>query len=165
MLDQAFEALTKFDWGTDLGALASIEDAVVAAHGKPDDRQQLEKRLIAALSGELSRDARDYVCRKLAIVGSAAAVPALAVLLVKNDSSHMARFALERIPAPEAAAALRTALPEVSGSLKIGVIGSLGNRRDAAAVGALGGLLKEGDAATARAAALALGAVGNGEAA
>lgn len=165
MLDTAFAALLKFDWGTNLAELAPIEDAVVAAHGKPAIRQQLEDRLIAALSGKLTRDAQDYVCRKLAIVGSAAAVPALAALLVSKDNSHMARFALERIPAPEAAAALRDALSKVSGSLKIGVISSLGGRRDGAAAVALGQLLEDRDAATARAAALALGAIGNAEAA
>src|SRR5262245_32238081 len=133
MLDTAFEALTKFDWGTNLAALAPIEDAVIASHDKPDERQQLENRLIAALKGSLSRDAQDYVCRKLATVGSAAAVPVLAGLLMNKDNSHMARFALERIPAPEAAEALRDALNKVSGSLKIGVISSLGGRRDAAA--------------------------------
>lgn len=165
MLDNAFEALKKFDWGTDLAALASIDDAVAASHGKPDDRQKLENRLVAALKGELTRDAQDYVCRKLAIVGSAAAVPTLAALLVKKDNSHMARFALERIPALEAGAALRDALVKVSGSLRIGVISSLGSRRDAAAAAALGGLLYVGDSATARAAALALGAIGNAESA
>ena len=165
MLDNAFEALTKFDWGTDLAALAPIEDAVISSHGKPDDRQQLENRLIAALKGNLTRDAQDYVCRKLATVGTASAVPVLAGLLVNKDNSHMARFALERIPAPEAAEALRDALLKVSGSLKIGVISSLGGRRDAAATAALSGLLKDRDSATARAAALALGALGNAEAA
>jgi hypothetical protein len=138
---------------------------VSASHGKPDERQQLENRLLAALKGNLSRDARDYVCRKLATVGSTAAVPVLAGLLTNEDSSHMARFALERIPAPEAAAALREALGKVNGDLRIGVISSLGSRRDAAAVPALSGLLTDSDPATARAAALALGTIGNSESA
>jgi hypothetical protein len=89
----------------------------------------------------------------------------LARLLVNKDNSHMARFALERIPASEAATALRNALANVSSSLKIGVISSLGGRRDAAAIETLSGLLKDNDAATARSAALALGAIGNAEAA
>lgn len=165
MLDNAFETLKKFDWGADLSALAPIEDAAVAAHDKQDVRQDIENRLVAALKGELSRDAQDYVCRKLAIVGSAAAVPTLAALLANKHNSHMARFALERIPAPEAAAALREALSKVNGTLKIGVISSLGGRRDASAAAALGGLLKDSDPAIARAAALALGAIGNAEAA
>ncbi len=102
MLDTAFEALKKFDWGSDLAALNPIEDAAIAAHEKPDVGKDLETRLVAALQSELSLDAQEYVCRKLAMVGTAAAVPSLAVLLVKQEISHMARFALERIPAAEA---------------------------------------------------------------
>ncbi len=74
----------------------------------------------------VSRDAKDFVCRKLMMIGTAASVPALAALLPEKDLSHMARYALERIPAPEAAQALRDALPKLSGPLKVGVIGSLG---------------------------------------
>lgn len=164
MLDQAFEALKTYDWGTPLATVTPIEDAVAAAKD-PSGRQQIEDRLIAALKGKLSRDARDYVCRKLAIIGSAASVPMLAILLTKSDSSHMARFALERITAPEAATALRDALPKVSGDLRIGVINSLGARRDAASVTSLQVWLDDGKSATGRATALALGAIGTEQAA
>ena len=50
MLANAFDALKTYDWGTDLSALASIEDAVVAAHDNEAVRQELETRLIAAPS-------------------------------------------------------------------------------------------------------------------
>ena len=165
MLETAFEALKTFDWGSDLAALAPIEDAATASHGKPEARQDLENRLIAALKGTLTRDAQDYICRKLAHVGTAAAVPTLAGLLLNKGNSHMARFALEQIPAPEAAAALRDALPKVSGDLKVGVISSIGARRDRSAVAALSGLLADSDASVARAATLALGAIGSVESA
>jgi HEAT repeat protein len=165
MLDNAFEALKTFDWGTDLAVVAPIEEAVTAAHGKTDLTADLENRLLAALKSDLARDARDYLCRKLAVIGTAAAVPTLAGLLGSEENSHMARFALERISAPEAAQALREVLGRVNGNLKIGVISSLGGRRDVAAVGALAGLLRENDVAIARAAALALGAIGSFEAA
>lgn len=165
MLDNAFESLKTFDWGTDLAVVAPIEDAVTAAHDKSELAQDLENRLIAALKGPISRDAQDYVCRKLATVGTAAAVPALATLLALEQNSHMARFALERIPAPEAAQALRDSLAKVGGKLKIGVISSLGGRRDPQAVAALSGLLRENDAKIARAAARALGAIGTVESA
>lgn len=160
MLDNAFEALKTFDWGTDLAQLAPIDDAVVAAHDKADARQDLEKRLTAALGSDISRDAKEYVCRKLAIVGSAACVPTLAGLLASSDNAHMARFALERIPSPESAQALRDALPKVNGDLKIGVISSLGSRQDSAAVPALSELLKSSEQSIARSAALALGMIG-----
>ncbi len=165
MLETAFESLKKFDWGSDLSALNPIEDAAIAAHQSPETGKDLESRLIAALGGNLSLDAQEYVCRKLAMVGTAASVPSLAPLLIKKEISHMARFALERIPAVEAGQALREALPKVTGLVKVGVISSLGGRREAAAVTELSGLLKDTDTAVARAAALALGAIGTTDAA
>ncbi len=98
-------------------------------------------------------------------VGAPASAPTLATLLADKDLSHMARYALERIPAPEAAAALRDALPKLSGALKVGVIASLGARDDDASVSALAGLIGDDDAAVARAAAAALGAIRSPEAA
>lgn len=166
MLDQAFESLRKFDWGTPLAEVSGIEDAVAASHADAALRRDLEQRLIAALSSSsnLSRDAQDYVCRKLAMIGSAAAVPALAGLLPQESHSHLARHALERIPGPEAVAALKDALPKLSGKLKIGAIGSLAARREVSAAPALAGLLNDSDAGVARSAAMALGTIGGPEA-
>src|SRR5260370_5640753 len=165
MRDNGVEALKAVSGGTGVEVGARMEEAVTAAHGQTDLRGDLEKRLLAALKSDPSRDARDYLCRKLAIIGTAAAVPTLAGLLLSETNSHMARFALERIPAPEAAQALREALGTANGNLKIGVISSLGGRRDGAAVGALANSLRDNDVAIARAAALALGAIGSVESA
>ena len=165
MLDEAFAILKQYDWGSDMTPLAPIEDAVAASHDQADVRRDLENRLIAALQGDISRDAKDYVCRKLAIVGTVAAVPALASLLGEKDYSHMARMALERMPAPRPPRPCVMRPAKVSNELKVGVIGSLGSRRDAAAVSVLNGLLKDGDPSVARAAALALGSIGSVDAA
>src|SRR6187200_67315 len=110
MLDQAFESLKTFDWGQDINTLAAIDQAIIATHGEAEQRKTLEERLAAALKLELSLDAKQFVCRKLSMIGTAASVPALAHLLSDSHLSHMARYALERIPAPEAASALRDAL-------------------------------------------------------
>jgi HEAT repeat protein len=98
------------------------------------------------------------------VIGTVASVPALAALLPNKDHSHMARFALERIAAPEAAESLRKALGSLQGDLKIGVISSLAGRGDAAAVPLLAALLT-GDSRTAVAAADALGRIHSPEAA
>jgi HEAT repeat protein len=165
MLNQAFEALKKFDFGTPLSELQAIEDAVIGAHGDSTLRSDLEARLIAALGTDISRDAKDYVCRKLAVIGSSAAVSALADLMSSEANAHLARHALERIPGPEAAAALATAVTSLNGKLKIGAIASIGARGDAAGVAALASLLQDTDAVVARAAAMSLGSIGGSEAA
>lgn len=165
MLDQAFDALKSYDWGTDRKPLVEIDDAVITTRDDAAARKDLEARLAAVLKTDVSRDAKDYVCRKLMIIGTAASVPALAEILPDKDLSHMSRFALERIPAPEAAQALRNALPKLSGTLKVGAIGSLGVRRDTASIAALSALLADADAAVARAAAYALGDIRTSESA
>ena len=157
MLDQAFESLKTYDWGADVSVLKPIDDAIVASHGNAETRRQLESRLAALLAAEVSRDAKDFICRKLMSIGTAACVGALAKLLPLAELSHMARYALERIPAPEACQALRDSLSGLSPELQTGVIGSLGACRDAASVPVLAGLLSSPDAAVARAAAIALG--------
>jgi hypothetical protein len=165
MLEQAFDALNSYDWGTDRAALNPIDEAIVATYGDEAARRELESKLAAVLKTDVSRDAKDFVCRKLMVIGTAASVPALAELLPQSENSHMARYALERIMASEAAQALRDALPKLTGALKIGVISSLGVRRDASSIPALTALLADADAAVARAAACALGDIRTPEAA
>ena len=81
MLDQAFEALKTYDWGTDRKVLDPIEKAVVGTRDDAEARKDLEDRLAAVLKTDVSRDAKGYVCRKLRVVGTAASVPTLAELL------------------------------------------------------------------------------------
>lgn len=163
-LDAPFAAVAAFDWGGDIEPLAVIDAAVVAAGSDPGLRADLERRFAAVLAGEASRAARQYVCRQLCLIGTAASVPALAAMLTDPDDSHMARYALERIDAPEAATALRAALAELEGNLRVGMIASLAARGDAASVPILASLVA-GDSAVAAAAAEALGRLATPEAA
>jgi len=163
-VDKAFETLNSYDWGADRNTLNPIDEAVIATQGDADARKQLEKRLLDALEGGVSRSAQDFVLRTLMTIGTVESVPALAAMLPDDELSHMARYALERIPAPEAGAALRDALLKLGGDLKIGVIGSIGGRGDAAGVSALADSLGDADQAVAAAAAHALGTIGDSEA-
>jgi HEAT repeat protein len=162
-LDKPLDVLKVFDWGGDTSAFQPIDAAVVASHGDQAARADLEKRLSALLGAGTSRAAKEYVCRKLSMIGTAASVPSLAALLPEKEHSHMARYALERIPTPEAADALRKSLGSVTGDLKIGMISSLAGRGDAASVPMLAALLA-GDSRTAVAAADALGRIHTPEA-
>ena len=162
-LDKPLDVLKVFDWGGDTSAFQPIDAAVVTSHGDPAARADLEKRLAALLGAGTSRAAKDYVCRKLSLIGTAASVPSLAALLSEKEHSHMARFALERINAAEATEALRKALGTVQGDLKIGMISSLAGRGDAASVPAIAAFLS-GESKTAVAAADALGRIHTPEA-
>lgn len=162
-LDAPFQSLAAYDWGADAAFLKTIDAAVIAAEADAVLRAELEKRFAAVLGGDASRATKEYVCRKLMMIGTAASVTALASLLADEDQSHMARFALERIPGPEAAAALRDALGKAEGPLQVGMISSVAARRDSACVPALAALLRASPA-VAMAAAGGLGAIGSPEA-
>ena len=164
-LDKAFEALKSYDWGSDIAALEPIDKALASAYGKPAARKELETRLAPVLKSNAPRAAKDFVCRKLALIGTAQSVPALAELLANEELGHMARYALERIPGPEAGKALREALPKATGRNKTGLIDSLGVRRDGAGTARLAALLNSAEAQVAAAAAIALGEIGSSEAA
>ena len=159
-VDNAFNTLKTYDWGADRAALNPIDQAIIATHGDAAARKALEKRLVDTLAGGISRSAQDYVCRKLRVVGTAQSVPALAALLPAEETSHIARYALERIPDEKAVKALRDALPKVSRKLKPGMIGSLGKRRDTRSIEAISKLLGDSDIQVARAAAQALALIG-----
>jgi len=164
MLDQAFEALQSYDWGVEPEVLKPIDEAVVSSRENASARKELETRLAAVLKSDAPRAAKDYVCRKLRVIGTYESVPTLAEFLSDEQLSHMARYALESIPAAEAATALRDALPQLDGELQIGVISSLGVRQDAGSVASLASLLTAPNGNVARAAALALGAIRTPEA-
>jgi len=160
MLEQAFDALKTYDWGVDRNVLNPIDEAVVKTRDDPAARKDIESRLLAVLQSNAPRDAKDYVCRQLRTIGTAASVSVLEQLLADADLSHMARYALERIPEPQAGQALERQLRKLTGNLKVGVISSIGTRGQAPA-GLLRPLLKDPDDAIARAAAVALGRIGS----
>ncbi len=104
-------------------------------------------------------------CQRLAVVGTKDAVPALAALLPDEHLNLYARFGLEGIPDPAVDEALREAATKLQGRQLVGVIDSIGQRRDRQAVELLSGLLGIHDDAVASAAAGALGRIGSAEAA
>jgi len=159
-VENAFNTLKTYDWGTDRAALNPIDQAISATQGNAAARAALEKRLVDALAGGLSRSAQDYACRRLRVMGTAQSVGALAALLPAEETSHIARYALERIADEKAAQALRDALPKVGGKLKPGMIGSLGVRRDGKSVEAISKFLGDSDGQIAQAAAHSLGLIG-----
>ena len=128
--------------------------------------KQDEPKLIAKLQ-DANASLKDKVdaCRQLAIIGGKDSIAPLAALLGDEKLSHNARYALERNPDPAVDEALRDALGKVKGRPLVGVITSIGVRRDAKAVPAMAKLLNDPDVMVAKAAARAMGNVGTIEAA
>ena len=99
-------------------------------------------------------------CKKLSIVGGKEAVAPMAALLNDPHLACYARFGMEPNPDPSVDDAFRAALPKLKGKLQIGVINSIGVRKDAKALDALKKLIDDGDPEVAQAAAASVGMIG-----
>ena len=153
--------------GISLALLLALMLAAAQMFGQANQTAAKEPadKLIAVLKSDAPYQQKADACRQLATAGTKDAVAPLAAMLGDEKLSHMARYALEPIPDPAVDDALRDALGKVKGRPLVGVIGSIGVRRDPEAVEALAGRLQDADADVAQAAARALGRIGTSRAA
>ena len=132
-----------------------------------DQMGAIEVKLIGVISNaDATQDGKAFACRMLQRIGTDKSIPALTGLLDDKVLSHYARLALERMEdSAKAAGALRGVLDKTPDKLKVGILGSLGRRRDAQTVPQARKLTGSKDAAVAAAALMALGRIANQEAA
>jgi HEAT repeat protein len=137
-----------------------LQKTPVAQHGG------IEDSLIAVVTAkDATQDGKALACRLLQRIGTEKCIPAVAELLGDEVLSHYARLVLQRMGIPKADEAMRTALAKAPDKLKVGILGSLGERRDAQAVPQIAPLAAHADPAVASAAIRALGKIGGSPAA
>jgi HEAT repeat protein len=148
-----------------LVGVTAVQAAGWTMEGGRTPSPKKEKDLIAVLNSDAANAKKADACKDLAVYGSEKAVPELGKLLADEQLASWARIALEAIPGPASDEALRKGVDSLKGNLLVGAINSIGVRRDAMATKALAGKLGDQDAAVASAAAVALGRIGNPDAA
>ena len=158
-----WQDLAKYKYGQGNAAdeaNALMQKTPVAQHGA------IEDALIAVVAAkDATQDGKALACRMLQQIGTEKCIPAVAPLLNDELLSHYARLVLERMESAKADAAMRSALATVPDKLKIGIMGSLGARRDIKAVEQVAKLAMHNDPAVAAAALGALGRIGGNAAA
>ena len=164
-LQELLGKVKTYDWGQSRLALTEVSEAVKKAHGNKGQLAKVEKALLGVLDSDAKRAGKQFVCRELSIIGTEQSVPTLAKMLVGEETSDMARYALERIPGSAVDDALRGSLRKARGNVRIGIINSLGQRRDKKAVRNLSRILGRPNQETAIAAAAALGRIADSQAA
>ena len=91
-----------------------------------------EAALIQAITnvGDAPEDIHNVnvACKRLAVYGTDAAIPALVALLPNEKQNFNARFALEAMPSEAVDAALLKAAKELKGTCLVGVIDTIGVR-------------------------------------
>lgn len=163
-----FESIVTYQYGQPREKLMAIENAIRAAGKDPAALKAIEKKLLVDLQNpKTSRDGCVWLCRQLRIIGTEESVAPLATLLTDKERSHMACFAMQDMASPAASQALLAALDKTSGDVEIGILSTLGARREDKAIPAITKRLKDAKTSLAmkQAAINALGQIGTTESA
>jgi HEAT repeat protein len=165
-MEPVLDRIAAWDPGQARDPLYDFTNFLRAAIHAQSELPQIEARLLRMFDtrAKTSPAGKDFVCRQLSMIGTAASVPTLARLLNDISMAEIARYTLERIPGPAAGAALRKALPRASGKAQAGIINALGERRDAKATPELQNLLAASEADISEAALTALARIGDSRA-
>ncbi|MCL4691033.1 MAG: ThuA domain-containing protein [Candidatus Hydrogenedentes bacterium] len=166
VLDNIFAEIAAWEPGKDASGLQLVADMVVQSHGDEAKRDQLERRLDDVLgSKDATSDGKQYAAKQLHIMGTRDSVRVLSELLLDPEQSDHARYALERMEPGRADVALKDALEQTEGVVRIGIINTIGARGNPRSVADLARFTADDDVETARAAIVALGKIGGREAA
>ncbi len=159
-LDSILQKVAGFEHGQSRAALVELQLLVTDSINSPEKVRAMEQRFDVFLKSNATLAGKDAVIRHVSLIGTEASVPVLAEMLIAPETSDMARYALERIRAAAAGEALLAALPKTSGKVRIGIINTLGMRREPAPIPALEKLAVNPEVATSDAAFDALARIG-----
>jgi len=154
-LEALLAKVGKYEYGASREAVVDFSDFFSLQLSDRKRVSVIEKRLIQFLDSAATLAGKEAVCRHLPVIASEASVPVLSKLILNPATFEMSRSVLEKIPGEAADKALRAALVKVDDEHRIGVINSIGVRRDRKAVRLLIPLLDAPETVDAAAAALA----------
>lgn len=163
-LKNILEKVSIYDYGKDEEILFQLRDYVRARRHSTESRKQCEEQLAEFLDSNATLAAKMTVCRHLREIGTSLSVPVLEKMLLNEETSDMARYALEKIPGASADRALIQGLSQSDKKIKIGILSSLGQRNAQGSVPVLEKLLSDSDSSIALSAAVALGNIATPEA-
>ncbi|MDK1021180.1 MAG: HEAT repeat domain-containing protein [Candidatus Hydrogenedentes bacterium] len=164
-LDRAFADLAEYDTGGDQDTIDFVRAYVDRATARYKIRVDAEARLLGVLqTRQSSAAAKRFAADQLYRLCDEDTVPAFHDLLLRKDTTDIARKGLERIDHPKAEQALLDALDRAAGAMLLGIIESLGNKGDPAGAQVLSRTARGGNAEICLAALSALAKIPGPEA-
>lgn len=122
-----------------------IDGPVAKAAADPAQRAAIESECIAALGSDKPWHDRYRAVRILSVIGTQQSIAPLAVLLLDERTSHLARTALEVMPFAEVDQLFRDSMEAAPRKVKLGLISAMAARKDQGAVAVLEALIQAGD--------------------
>ena len=163
-IDKKLAAIANYERGMSTQPLIAVEELIRDSQNQPEQRKYIELELAKLLESNVTLDCKSFVCRQLWFIGTADSVPAIAKLLLDEQTADMACYAIGQNPSAEAGKVLREAMDKAPPKVQVRIINLLGDRRDSESVESLGKRIFSADMEIADAAVAALGKIGGDQA-
>jgi len=155
-----------YEYGQSRVPLTEITNLARQSYDTPEVAGEIEGLFLEFLRSEASWAAKQFVCGELSIIGTGKSADTLANMLNDPQTSDIALYALQRIQSDKIDVALRGMLPKATGKTRVGIINTMGHRRDGQAVSLLSDVIdNSNDAPAIEAAVSALGFIAGEESA
>ena len=158
------KVIVDYEYGDSRSWLQEYQDLMIEVYNMPEIHDKVERLMIKVLKSNASNDGKLLICKYLGTIGGNSSLPVLRKMLFTPSSSNMALIALTSIPGEEASKTLIGALENNEGEALIGIINTLGLRRDPKANQPLNGFISSEDQHVANASIHALGTIGGEQA-
>jgi type 1 glutamine amidotransferase/HEAT repeat protein len=158
-------SISTYDYGQSRENLTKLTDLLRLTSASKKLSEEIEEEFDDFLESDASLAAKQYICERLSLIGTEESVGTLIDMLENPKTADMALYALERIPDDDVDEELSNILEETSGKTKIGIINTLGNRRNQGAISEIVPLINDPDPEIALATIHALGRIGGTDAA
>ena len=152
--------LSEYDYGDSRAWLNDFQDLMRRIHDTPEIYPQVEELMISFLKSDATFYGKQFVCTQIGIIGTKKSIPILSKMLINESTSEMALLGLEPINDPYVDKTLRKSLTKTKGKYKVGIINSLGVRKDSNSVKTLSKLIFDEDKLVSISSVAALGKIG-----
>jgi type 1 glutamine amidotransferase/HEAT repeat protein len=159
-LNVLLRGIATYDYGDSRALMADVNEFIRNVDDLPEARRRLEQQFLAFLAGNATLAGKQFICSRLAILGSEASVSRLIVMLSDPTTADMALSTLQSIGGDKVDEALLQALLGSAGKTQIGIINALGSHRAQSSVSVLKIHSASSDSTVATAAFAALGNIG-----
>src|SRR5262245_34592891 len=141
-IESLLAKISTYQYGGDPAPAIQLDELMGKISRSPESRKTAEALLLKFLQSNATPAGKEAAYRQLSLVGSNDSVAVLAPLLMQVDTAEMARYALAAIPGAGADEALRKGLAQApSDRIRIGMVNSLGRRKDTKSVSSLAALI------------------------
>lgn len=142
-IEIVFARISKYEFDKSRSWLNDFRMIMEQAYKVEETRSQVEDKMVEILKSDATWAGKQFICKHIGTIGTSKSVPVLSKMLKQDKTGIIALRALEPIPDPFAGKALRNALDETEGDVRIGIINALGERREEKATEQLTRILKE----------------------